>query len=156
MTIVYGASLVRGGHNDCNPSLLLWGEFFCIALRPLGQFDFVFSDLFQLKTPLLRAVVIFASPFQFDNIGRCRSNSFSIPPCVTDNSILAILARIQEDRKENFSCSSVEHIFFHLIWDSTWFIWFTFLNFLVVTIFWPHRSNVGNGRAVGRLAAESA
>ena len=67
-----------------------------------------------------------------------------------------VLTRIQEDRKENFSCSSVEHIFFHLIWDSTWFIWFTFLNFLVVTIFWPHRSNVGNGQAVGRLAAEFA
>ena len=50
-----------------------------------------------------------------------------------------------------FKCSSV-----HLIWDSTWFIWFTFLNFLVVTIFWPHRSNVGNGQAVGRLAAEFA
>ena len=87
---------------------------------------------------------------QFDNIGRWKSNSFSIPSAVTDNSILAILTRIQ-DRKEIFNCSSV-----HLIWESTWFIWYTFLNFLVATIFWPNWSNVGNGQAVGRLAAEFA
>ena len=106
-------------------------NFPLIAWRPLGQFDFVFSDLLHLKTPYWGRWSFSPRHFTLTILADADQILFQYCPASQITQSLLFWPKYKTGRT----------YFFHLIWDSTWFILFTFLNFLVVTIFWPHRSN---------------